>query len=102
MDRDKSAVNFQELVKFIEVVTELVKGEDAVDTRVIRGIVNQMFEMCKKDADDGKLSKKEFINWYELCLGFSMKLFLLSCFSCTGQNTKIGCAFLPDIPGKKF
>ncbi|CAF3601796.1 unnamed protein product, partial [Rotaria sp. Silwood2] len=64
----KSGADFQELVKFIEAVTTLVKGEDAVNTSDIKGIVKQMFQICKKDADDGSLSKEEFINWYELCL----------------------------------
>ena len=101
MGRDKGDVDFQELVKFIEVVTELVKGEDAVNTRDIRGIVKQMFEMCKKDADDGKLSKEEFINWYGLYLEFFTNLLFFSCFSCR-QDVRIRCAFVPDNPGKKF
>ncbi|CAF2845263.1 unnamed protein product [Rotaria sp. Silwood2] len=67
----KSGADFQELVKFIEAVTTLVKGEDAVNTSDIKGIVKQMFQICKKDADDGSLSKEEFINWYELCLEFT-------------------------------
>ncbi|CAF1396456.1 unnamed protein product [Rotaria sordida] len=79
----KSGAEFQGLVKFIEAVTTLVKGEDAVNTSDIKGIVKQMFKICKKDADDGDLSKEEFIN------------------CCLWQKGKIGCAFLPDIPGKK-
>ncbi|CAF4097292.1 unnamed protein product, partial [Rotaria sordida] len=76
----KRGAEFQGLVKFIEAVTTLVKGEDAVNTSDIKGIVKQMFKICKKDADDGDLSKEEFIN------------------CCLWQKGKIGCAFLPDIP----
>ncbi|CAF4525218.1 unnamed protein product [Rotaria socialis] len=79
---EKNGINFQQLVKFIEVVTELVKGEAAVNTTNIKVIVKQMFEMFKKNVEDEQLSKEEFMK------------------CCTQKYKAIGCAFLPDIPGE--
>ncbi|CAF4938201.1 unnamed protein product, partial [Rotaria socialis] len=80
----KNGINFQQLVKFIEVVTELVKGETAVNTANIKIIVKQMFEMFKKNIEDEQLSKEEFMK------------------CCTQKYKEIGCAFLPDIPDDTF
>ncbi|CAM4905851.1 unnamed protein product [Rotaria socialis] len=77
---EKNGINFQQLVKFIEVVTELVKGEAAVNTTNIKVIVKQMFEMFKKNVEDEQLSKEEFMK------------------CCTQKYKEIGCSFLPDIP----
>ncbi|CAF4667751.1 unnamed protein product, partial [Rotaria socialis] len=77
---EKNGINFQQLVKFIEVFTALVKGEAAVNTANIKVIVKRMFKMFKKNAEDEQLSKEEFMN------------------CCTQKYKEIGCAFLPDIP----
>ena len=73
-----------------------------MNTTNIKVIVKQMFEMFKKNVEDAQLSKEEFIKWYELCLIYFIDIFSFSfCFSCTEKYIEIGCAFLPDIPGKK-
>ncbi|CAF3992446.1 unnamed protein product, partial [Rotaria sordida] len=77
--RDKDVVNAQQLIKFIEIVTELVHGENAVNPRSIKGIVKRMLEMFKKDTHDGELSKDEFID-------------------CCEKDNEIFRAFLPDAP----
>ncbi|CAF4206476.1 unnamed protein product [Rotaria sordida] len=77
--RDKDVVNAQQLIKFIEIVTELVHGENAVNPRSIKGIAKRMLEMFKKDTYDGELSKDEFID-------------------CCEKDNEIFRAFLPDGP----
>ncbi|CAF1155346.1 unnamed protein product, partial [Didymodactylos carnosus] len=77
-NKDKDGINAQELVKFIEVITELEKGEDAVSTNDAKSIIKQMFKLCGTNEDEGMLSKEEFMN-------------------CCTKNSQICHAFLPDF-----
>lgn len=63
-DHDNSQrVSGTELIKFLEVVTELESGRESIDPKKIRCITKKIMKSCGKRNDQEEMTKNEFIAW---------------------------------------
>jgi hypothetical protein len=63
-------VNSEELIQFLEAIAELEHGDDAIDSNLIKSVVKQTMEFCKKENDEN-ITKEEFIAWCVFTQKFS-------------------------------
>ncbi|CAF1538217.1 unnamed protein product, partial [Adineta ricciae] len=76
-DEDNSnAIDAEEIIKFIEVISELEDEKNAIDISTARSIVTKMMEICGKSPDDN-FTKEEFLR-------------------CCKTNEQVCAAFLPN------
>lgn len=62
-DEDNSnAIDIEEIIKFIEVISKLEDEKNAIDINTARSILTKMIEICGKSQDDS-FTKEEFLRW---------------------------------------